>query len=79
MLTLLHDHLHASLKCSQDNHNAMFCLIYMTLCMYNVTGLIMHACTHFNFVCSARVNKGVAVETVHYLCDGLWMMKDVQR
>jgi len=27
----------------------------------------------------ARVNKGVGVENVHYLCDGLWIMKDAHR
>ena len=26
-----------------------------------------------------RVNKGVGVENVHYLCDGLWIMKNAQR
>lgn len=27
----------------------------------------------------SRVNKGVGVENVHYLCDGLWIMKNAPR
>lgn len=28
---------------------------------------------------SLSVNKGIGVENIHYLCDGLWIMKDAQR
>lgn len=26
-----------------------------------------------------KINKGVGVENVHYLCDGLWLMKNAHR
>ena len=31
------------------------------------------------FSYSRKVNKGVGVENVHYLCDGLWIMKNYQK
>jgi len=38
-----------------------------------------HLCTTIPHMHRARVNKGVGVENVHYLCDGLWIMKDAHR
>lgn len=33
---------------------------------------------HAPFFCSATINKGIGVENVHYLNDGLWHMKPVK-
>jgi PUA domain protein len=27
----------------------------------------------------AHVNKGIGIENIHFLCDGLWNMKDFHR
>ena len=31
------------------------------------------------FCYRAAVNKGIGVENIHFLCDGLWEMKDPRR